>query len=455
MSLPLPVSSFEQYMLSDDRRQYPMCFAFHMEMHGQLRRNEFFAAIEQAALRHPLLCAKLVEESGRLFWMAVDFPDSVIEWQQVDEYPAEFRPMQFIDLTLEIGLRVWVKVKDDSARIMLQVHHACCDGLGAMQFVEDVMIAYHNKVVDAAAQLTLRPLESAVLAERGKICQTQSLLEKPKKLAIGIARGIHFFRHQPIQLRGKLRDNNQENAAAVGPRFHARLFEKNILPKIQQHCEDRQTINDHLLAHTFAALFEWHNAHSRPHDPKFIRVGIPVNLRSERHKRIPAANVVTVSFLDRESVEVRDPAKSVMSIHKQMMGIKQRKSGTFVRFMQFMGRKQLRGLVSSNRVYFSAMHSNVGEVWQDSRLPRDSQRRICFGDLVLNEVAVQAPVRKTMPVFFGAYSYAGRLHSIFSYDCAAFDADEAAEFHKAFTQRIGNSTTLLEAKDRYTISESA
>ncbi len=54
---PLHLTPFENYMVADDRPEYPMTFIVEFEFDGQLDPPAFEAAIDDALQRHPLLRA--------------------------------------------------------------------------------------------------------------------------------------------------------------------------------------------------------------------------------------------------------------------------------------------------------------------------------------------------------------------------------------------------------------
>ena len=64
---------------------------------------------------------------------------------------------EFIDLTKQPGLRVWVRTSSaqepPEARLLIQLHHACCDGVSTLQFIGDLLAYY------AAAQQGTDPQE--------------------------------------------------------------------------------------------------------------------------------------------------------------------------------------------------------------------------------------------------------------------------------------------------------
>ncbi len=59
---PLRLTTFERYMLWDDRPEYPMVFAFRLKLSGELHRAVFESSLDEALSRHPLLRA-LVKSS--------------------------------------------------------------------------------------------------------------------------------------------------------------------------------------------------------------------------------------------------------------------------------------------------------------------------------------------------------------------------------------------------------
>ncbi|MEZ6088814.1 MAG: hypothetical protein R3C05_12470 [Pirellulaceae bacterium] len=63
--LPLHLSAFEDYMVWDDRPEYPMTFVVQMEFDGQIDRRAMEEALTLALQRHPLLQAIVQPAKGR------------------------------------------------------------------------------------------------------------------------------------------------------------------------------------------------------------------------------------------------------------------------------------------------------------------------------------------------------------------------------------------------------
>ena len=130
---PLPLSSFERYMTLDDTDAYPMSFVLIIKLKGSLLREPFYQAVQCALERHPLLASRICHVRGRgPCWVPVATPKPQICWgdSPFSQQPAARKR---IDLAREIGLRIAVDSDSDRADVLLEFHHACTDGLGAVQ----------------------------------------------------------------------------------------------------------------------------------------------------------------------------------------------------------------------------------------------------------------------------------------------------------------------------------
>src|SRR5262245_61524621 len=124
---PLPFSAFEYYYLCDDRAEYPTAFPVDLRFTGQLDRTALDAALADVLTRHPLLRAVVDTSNLRPAWIAAPH-EPRFDWAN-EATPVRHPGGPYIDLRSEAGLRAWVRTGPNRARIHLQIHHACCDGL--------------------------------------------------------------------------------------------------------------------------------------------------------------------------------------------------------------------------------------------------------------------------------------------------------------------------------------
>ena len=62
MVLPLPLTPFEDYMLADDRPQWPMAFFLRLRARGEYSLSVLERAVQAALARHPLLRSLLADD---------------------------------------------------------------------------------------------------------------------------------------------------------------------------------------------------------------------------------------------------------------------------------------------------------------------------------------------------------------------------------------------------------
>lgn len=103
---PLPLVSFEDYMLTDDCADYPATFFFRLRFAGRWDRAGLAAAAAVAVGRHPLLRAVVRRStSGRAEWVAAEDPLPPIDWHSGTP-PAAAPTAWYLDLYRQTGLRI-------------------------------------------------------------------------------------------------------------------------------------------------------------------------------------------------------------------------------------------------------------------------------------------------------------------------------------------------------------
>ena len=141
---PLPLSPFEPYMALDDTDAYPMTFVLLIKLKGNLLREPFQHAVHIALKRHPLLASRICHIPGKgTCWVPVATAAPQLFWgnSQLSQHFAlrEAAVWERIDLAREIGLRISVDADSDRADVLFGFHHACTDGIGAVQFIGDLL----------------------------------------------------------------------------------------------------------------------------------------------------------------------------------------------------------------------------------------------------------------------------------------------------------------------------
>ena len=139
---PLRLAPIDLYFQLMDRPSYPMTFVSHLYLTGQLDRDAFQAALEDAIRVHPLLATLIGKaRKNETCWLENPNNEPHVEWLAENE-PFVFNQGEAFDLTKEPGLRLWVRQGRDQCEIAGEFHHACTDGTGAHRFWGSLLSGY-------------------------------------------------------------------------------------------------------------------------------------------------------------------------------------------------------------------------------------------------------------------------------------------------------------------------
>jgi hypothetical protein len=446
MCLPLPLAAFEDYMLADDRPAYPMTFFFRLRFSGRLDRAALRAAARAAVARHPLLGAVIHPANGKKrCWVTVEDPAPSIYW--VEDATADGLPHATeIDLTREPGLRIWAADHDDGTDITLQFHHSCCDGLGAFAFVKDLLVCYALAVGAEVRRGGLTSLDPQHLPLRADFGLTLGkLLRMAHKQAVGLLGVREFLMHAPVPM--------VPHDPAISEAAPPEAFPASLTGELD---EDRSsalhdaakasgvTINDILIRDLFLSLYGWRQRHYPAHACRWLRMSVPMNLRAvdDRLRRLPAANVVSMVFLDRRDKEFSDPAALLDGIHQQMEKIKRLDLGlTFVfsvrAFRALPG--GLANMTQAKKCMSTCVLTNLGAPLAGTPLPSRGGK-LAIGEVLLDGLDILAPIRPFTCAAVAAFKYANRQCFTLHYDPRWVTPGHADELLGDYVCRTGGTT---------------
>jgi hypothetical protein len=438
MVFPLPLVPFEEYMLLDDRPAYPMSIFSRLKFSGQVDRASMEAAAKAALARHAMLRAVVRKVArGKLEWAESEDTTSIVRYLPRPE-DGSYPHVQGIDIRRERGVRLWVLEGNDATDVVVQVHHACADGLGGFNFVRDVVAAYAMEQ-RAAKRGALRRLDEERLRVRGEFGLTnRKLLGMAMRQAKGLFGAAQFFfrkatpllPHEPFDPESPL---PREYPAACSVEFD----EYESAAYAVAATQSKATTNDLLCRDLFLALGDW-RAHWHRGSPKdWLRLSVPVNLRTIGDRRLPAANVVSLVFLDRREPQFADPAKLLKSIHDEMQLIKDNQLGlTFVLSLRLFKRLPggLKNTARADRCASTCLITNVGDVFAKTPVP-DRDGRLVAGDLVLEGYECLAPLRPLTAAAFTLFRYCGRQCISLHYDPRVLTAEQAQDLLDKYAAR--------------------
>lgn len=450
----LPFTVFEELMLYEDSPAYPCnCFA-RFRFDGAIRREPFEIAARTAMGRHPLLSARVNLVRGRPHWQLRDEPESLVVW--TDAAAQVYRRLAPIDLRAGPGLRFHVAVDAGRSECLIQFHHACCDGLGFFQFINDLLIAYAQATHETSPTAELPATEPKLLHRRGTFgLTTLKLLKMAPQQARGLLGVRQFLMRAPQPVIPHDRQPAEAASPDPHPAFHTHCFDLDTSKQIRAAARRLGvTTNDLLARDLFLALHQFRTRSGCASQREWLRLMIPINLRTGSHQGMPAANVVSSIFLDRRGMDMDDAVTLLTSIKDEMELIKRCQLGFTFIFSLYVRRLLAGGLRTTSHVMkcrTSAVFSNLGKLLEDSPLPRRDGKLIC-GNLCLEHIDIVAPINPFMCAGFVASWYADKLAITLAYDPRPLTATDAKDLLECFRHTI-QETARVSARERLTKRE--
>jgi hypothetical protein len=159
-------------------------------------------------------------------------------------------------------------------------------------------------------------------------------------------------------------------------------------------------------------------------------------MRGPAERRLPAANVVSMVFLDRRPAEI-DAAVLEASLHAEMQLIKRLGLGMTFLFTLAAARLLPGGiprLVGDRSTAATALFTNLGRIFSRAADRRTGLVRV--GRHALVAVEPLAPLRRGTAVAMAAVEYGGHLRFTLRTDPAAFDAAATEALAATFARHL-------------------
>ena len=432
MPFPLPLTPFEYYYWCDDQPEYPTTYPVTMTFSGAVDRGGLEGALAESLRRHPMLTARIEDsDKGVPMWVRGDKETPDIDWA-AEGVPVSHPAGERIDLRTGGGLRVWVRQQESSCRVMMQFHHACCDGIGALRFAEDLLVCYSRRT-GGASRAVLRPVMPELLRQRGAVLPpSPGLMSLLRDWGMGAFHWASLLGRspQPVASPGGTSPGYQSYETATLDAHQAgRLRAAAIAQGV--------TVNDLMLRDLFQTLRAW-NA-QRDHQPDgWLRINMPASLRSRNDQRMPAANLMGFTFLTRTTAQCAHDRHLLESIRRETEAIKQWQLG-FLFLGGLMAARTVPGaipwMLRRQRSFATAVLSNVGRIFPRTGLPRRNRRLVC-GNLVLEQLTGTAPIRPLTRAAICVVSYANQTTLNLRCDPHCFGVEQTRQLLEDYVARL-------------------
>lgn len=453
----IPLSDFEWYMLCDDRPSHPMVFVIAADVSGTLKEAEFRQAARDLLATQPLLRSIVAGTGKSATWQPIHIPDDIVSFETVDHDELNRRMPQVtrIDIRTRPGILIEVLTTGDEARITLHLHHSCCDGIAGAQVISELLARYgqltagdgKKPVFDLpqAEDLSLRenydPPETAATQQpstprpKRSVVQIAAkiarlLLRRPTPIASSAQRGCSSFEPARQAIRTASLDIDAHRALrTVANRLHVSL-------------------NDILLREMFMLIRDWNQQAKLPTGERWIRIAMPLSMRTSLHARIPACNIVSYALVTRRFCECDSPDELARSIHEQTGDVLFYREGRIALKLFRILRRFSFGMqlfLAAKSCMSTIVVANIGDVRRrfTGRFPLQDGRWIA-GNVLVRRLYGVAPVRPNTLAAVSIGDYAGELSISLRTDGTVLSEEDSRHFFELYLQRL--TTLAAEAK---------
>ncbi len=443
MPFPLPLATFEHYMLADDRIDYPMTFFLRLGFQGRFERERFQAALKASLQWHPLLNAVLrgsVENrTANIIWEDAAPVQPTVVWLEGNA-PLEFPRGLHINLYEEPGLRLWLRERPeaDTTVLVAQIHHSCCDGLGTMQFMETLLLCYARNQFDSPPESwhVAHEIRHQVKGPPKSANWRQSL----SRVSQGVSRIWRFLKTKAVPLVAAPHCGRSSRPEAAGwPALVSHGLDAATTQTLLASAKQQGvSLNALLMRDLMLTLDDWNQIHSVDHSRRVLRIVVPVNLRDQPPREMPSFNAVSMAFVDRTPAQLDDVETLLKGIDAEMDETKTLRRGmALIPVLAAMGSIP-QGLSLPFKMSFclgTAVLSNLGNVFADTGLD-EVDGKLAADNMRLESVELAPPVRIQTNISLAVMTYSGVLTICLCYDVNVLTTADAREILEAYSNRL-------------------
>jgi hypothetical protein len=406
----LPTTAFEEHMLADDRPSHPMVIASQFHFAGMAPRDALAGAFENVMRREPLLTARV--EGSRLRrprWVRAPLPRL---HHATSAEASSIGMVSFPRLSPGDGPVVHAELVEcpGAWTINLAVHHAACDGLGLVAFME-------RWLLEAAGLQARRARPShevlACLQARGRVATSwDGFLRMLPDLRVGLAGVRQFMSRRVLELGTRNTACVEPDPSVWRPTILVAEIDAATFSRVEAVARaEGVTVNDIFAAAFVAVVTEAaEESGAEASGDSWVRLSVPISLRTKSDHLLPAANRVSMVFLDRQREHCADRRALVRGVHAEMELIRSHALGHIMPMSLELGRLMPGGLRrAANRpaAQATAVLSNLGRCFHRSPLV-DASGSLRIGESVLESWWIVPPVRPGTALAVATHETGGR-----------------------------------------------
>jgi NRPS condensation-like uncharacterized protein len=411
----VPLNRLDELFLGLDHRGEPWNVHFEARLSGEVDADRLVDAIRAAALRHPLARARLADwrysDRGYRWEIAdalVEVPLEIVACDDENALSAARAHLLSRSPSLDAAPPFLMLLAHGPAgdTVVLNLHHAAGDGIGAARLMRSVLCAY------AGTDDPAPPLDPLAVRDVGVLAGTSSPADGAVRMR---ALALHAASHWAPPTRMAADGGSDRPGYGVEPL----LFSREETAALCARRSDDTTVNDVLLAAMAVAVRRWNAEHGRT--ALRVTMSMPVNLRPREWRNEVVGNFASYVTVDGGVAD--DVAHALEGIGRQTRTIKRDGLASLVVDL-LAGPSRLQ--IAAKRRLPDLIHL-TGDIAVDTVLLSNLGALPSMGDAV-EAVWFSPPGRMPLGAALGAVTYGERLQLALRYRHPQLDGRAARAF---------------------------
>ncbi|MCA9060285.1 MAG: hypothetical protein KDA85_17370, partial [Planctomycetaceae bacterium] len=200
------------------------------------------------------------------------------------------------------------------------------------------------------------------------------------------------------------------------------------------------SVNDLYLQQMLLHVRDWNQQHERVSPSSWIRLAVPISMRTAEHQSLPATNLVSYAFVTRRAAECDDPASLLQTIHQQTNDTLFHREGVvFLKVLKITCRLPFgfQLLLKLKPCLCTMVVANVGDVRRrfQGRFPLQNGKWIA-GNVVVDRIDGVAPVRPNTRAAVSIGDYAGAVVINLRTDTSVLNPLASDQFFAGYIRRL-------------------
>jgi hypothetical protein len=437
----LPFTPFETYLYEDDVPAHPCWQIARMRWKGAFARAALEKAWAETTARHPLWTASVRRGfRGRLHWVLRPRFTPPVHWT-VRVPGREWPDWQPLDPEEGTSVRLYMVEGNGLTDAVLCLHHAVSDGLSLQDVMTDVFSRYAGELGEPAKVRSDPTFEA--LRARGHFGTT--LWERcwlPVLQVAGIIAESGLLRRTVAPLLPHVPAHDAGPRPENWPTLACRTWSPLETAAIRSAAKREKVSLAELCTRDLqAAIGAWRQANGIGSPEDWIRLAMPLSLRRHAHGSWPAANIFSVTIIDRQAKQLANRERLLRRAHEDLALIEEWKFG-YAFWMLLRLREWwpggIRAYARRRVVRSTFVMSFVGKMF--SRMPiRYEGQHAAVPGAVLVDVTAVAPTRPGTCACMDVALLFGSLAAYLNYDPRVLTRSQADAIVEEFAAQLARS----------------